>query len=303
MFRRIWNGIKDNIGGIIGGALGGPIGAMIGAEIQRMIGGRSGLWGIDISVSPAAEKLVEHWAEVFFKPFFINSVEWVAADKNITNREFVSKYNQILLQLRSWQAYYEATANNPNIVGIDKEVAAAKQLLLLQSVDIFKKAYEEASITNPSELFFENQEYDPTTITDVAGDRLDWNAIGVKKIVANNNFLTDGKETPQSGFILGLFQKAKKELPAAPKVKEGNNVWQTQDKELPKETKEEKEEDNKNITPTPPKKETPTSPGLPDIPDNDTDITVEIEEAQAKGGFKTLLVITAIGMITYKIIN
>src|SRR5690554_3231544 len=208
LLNKVWGGIKNNIGGIIGGGLiGGPIGALIGIALQEL------LRSAEFPLSAAAEQVAEKWAERYFSPFFMNSVEWVTQTDEISNDDFVSKYNQILMQLRSWQAYYEAVMQSPKTSQLDKEVANAKQLILLQAVEIFKASYEEASVLKPSELFFENHEYDPSTIDEVANDVLTWAKIGVKSVTANNMFLTDGKKTPQSDLIKNVFEKHRKKLP------------------------------------------------------------------------------------------
>lgn len=205
LFGKIWRRIRGNLGSIIGGAIGGPIGGLIGHLIHDMIEPDRGIYGIDTNLSPAAERSIETWSTKFFEPFITNSIEWVGADRNIIETSFIEKYNQILLQIRSWQAYYEAIYNNPRTGVLDREIAEGKYILLSQAVLMFKEAYEGASAEQPSEMFFENRSYNPVTITEVGGDKLEWEKIGVKTITANNSFLTNGEEIPQTEFAKAVL--------------------------------------------------------------------------------------------------
>lgn len=303
LFKKVWGGIKDNIGAIAGGALGGPIGALIGMALQEI------LRSAEFPISREAEKLAEEWAEKYFSPFFITCVEWVAADSIITNDVFVKKYNQVLMQLRSWQAYYEAVMQSPITSEINKEVAHAKQLLLLQAVELFKESYEQASVKNPSELFFDNHDYDPSSINEVAGDILAWKKIGVKSIKANNAFLTNGKKTLHSDVIKKSFRKAKKELPIADsnpekdiRIKPGNSLEFNSNIPKPdRETKEEKDIPENNITPPNNNNEdnNTITPSLPNTSTNDK----KEEETGIRSKGRNLLIGAAITAIAIRMFN
>lgn len=291
---KVWGGIKDNIAGIIGGGLiGGPMGILIGIAVQEL------LRSAEFPLSQAAEREAEKWAEKYFSPFFMNSVEWVTQTNEISNDDFVSKYNQILMQLRSWQAYYEAVMHSPKTSQLDKEVANAKQLILLQAVEIFKASYEEASVLKPSELFFENHEYDPSTIEEVAGDVLAWAKIGVKSVTANNMFLTNGRETPQSELIKNVFEKHRKKLPV--KDPKPDKTKELDDKPkyvinpiLPKDSEQEK------ITPPQNDKQEETDvPSLPNIsPTNDIE-----EKTGTRNKGRNLLIGAALTAVIYRMFN
>lgn len=208
MFKKIWGHIKDNIGGIVGGAIGGPLGAAIGMIMQEL------LRGLEFQYARNVEKEVEEWADDYFITYVSESVKWVTHTDAIHEKGFLAKYNEILLNLRSWQAYNESIANREGVGVFDKQVAQAKVTLLFDAVKLFKQAYEDAAMNlGLKDLKFVQQVYDPSAITEVAGEKLNWKGIGVNTIKANNTFLSKGNQIFQTATIQSQFAKSQKDLP------------------------------------------------------------------------------------------
>lgn len=219
LLRNIWGGIRSNIGGIVGGAIGGIIGVAVGNWIQNQIeklverhdSFRDSPFGMHgVTLDADVEDKVMAWSEAVFSPYMINAFKEIdLPSSEIVTKRYAELYNRHLLNLRSWQSYYEAL-NRISEDAKEQQIALAKSVVIMSAVDALTKVYDEVVVD--SVFFFETQDYNPTKITKIGNEALEWAKHGIKSIIAKGIFLTDGAEIPQEDKVILDYSDIKNKL-------------------------------------------------------------------------------------------